>query len=105
VTHELSANIFSPSVSPPLFAHAQQWNTDELADGIYQAMSMDSETRKANHDKMFKYINKYTAAYWGVSFVNDLVKIKQQDEEAAKAIRARKRKSSAIIVSNSPVYD
>lgn len=58
-----------------------QWNTEELADGIYQAMSMDQETRKVNHDKLFKYITKYTAAYWGVSFVNELVKIKNEQED------------------------
>lgn len=57
-----------------------QWNTEELADGIYQAMTTDEETRKVNHDKLFKYITKYTAAYWGVSFVNELVKIKKEED-------------------------
>ncbi|KAK9893591.1 glycosyltransferase family 20 protein [Cystobasidium minutum MCA 4210] len=61
------------------------WNTEELADGIYQAMSTDQETRKVNHEKLFKYITKYTAAYWGVSFVNELVKIKKDGEEGQKS--------------------
>lgn len=43
-------------------------------------MTQDEETRKVNHEKLFKYITKYTAAYWGVSFVNELVKIKKDDE-------------------------
>lgn len=58
-------------------------------------MSTDAETRKVNHDKLFKYITKYTAAYWGVSFVNELVKIKnEEDAKAAKGDKARRRKSS-----------
>lgn len=64
-----------------MLSQSLQWNTEELADGIYQAMSMDQETRKVNHDKLFKYITKYTAAYWGVSFVNELVKIKNEQED------------------------
>lgn len=44
-------------------------------------MSMDEETRKLNHEKLFKYITKYTAAYWGTSYVNELIRIKQ-DEDA-----------------------
>lgn len=39
-----------------------QWNTDELAEGIYQAMSADPDQRKLNHDKLFKYVTKYTVS-------------------------------------------
>lgn len=48
------------------------WNTGELADAIYDAVTMPEETRKSNHQKLFRYVNKYTAAYWGLSFVNEL---------------------------------
>jgi len=57
------------------------WNTDDIANGLYQAMSMDGETRALNHEKLYKYITKYTAAYWGTSYVNELVRIKK-DEDA-----------------------
>jgi trehalose 6-phosphate synthase len=56
------------------------WNTDELAQGIYQAMSMDPETRAMNHEKLFNYVTKYTALYWGNSFVKELVKIKAKED-------------------------
>lgn len=80
---------------------AQQWNTEELADGIYQAMTQDDETRKVNHEKLFKYITKYTAAYWGVSFVNELVKIKNQEDAKTSGATSngRKRKSSSYVPS------
>lgn len=71
------------------------WNTDELANGIYQAMSMDEETRAVNHEKLFKYVTKYTAAFWGVSFVNELVKIKAKQDASSSGSRANSGSSSS----------
>jgi trehalose 6-phosphate synthase/phosphatase len=54
------------------------WNTEELADAIYQAVTMSPEQRKINHQKLFRYVTKYTAAYWGLSFVNELRRVSKE---------------------------
>ncbi|KAI3633508.1 hypothetical protein MIR68_008455 [Amoeboaphelidium protococcarum] len=51
------------------------WNTEELAESIHKALTMSDEDKKRNHEKLFKYVNKHTAAYWGLSFVNELKKV------------------------------
>jgi trehalose-6-phosphate synthase len=54
------------------------WNTGELANAIYEAVTMPEETRKTNHQKLFRYVTKYTAAYWGLSFVNELRRVSEE---------------------------
>lgn len=51
------------------------WNTEELANAIHDAVTMDSEKRRVNYQKLSGYVNKYTSAWWGESFVSDLKKI------------------------------
>lgn len=51
------------------------WDSQEVADALFEALTMDDETRANNHAKLFKYIEKYSAAYWGTSFVKELSKI------------------------------
>jgi len=51
------------------------WDSQEVADALYEAVTMDDETRAKNHAKLFKYIQKYSAAYWGTSFVKELSRI------------------------------
>jgi len=51
------------------------WNTDELAGAIHDAMIMPDEQREANHAKLYRYVNKYTSAFWGKSFVTELTRI------------------------------
>ena len=41
------------------------WNTAELAHAIYDALSMLDEQRAINHLKLYKYVTRYTAQYWG----------------------------------------
>lgn len=48
------------------------WNTDELAQAIYDALVMPEDLRKANQQKLFRYVTKYTAAHWGLCFVSEL---------------------------------
>jgi trehalose 6-phosphate synthase len=36
------------------------WNTEELADAIYDAVTMGDEQRAINYHKLAKYVNKYT---------------------------------------------
>src|SRR6185312_4176236 len=49
------------------------WNTEELAQAICTAVTMSDEQRQQNHSKLFRYVNKYTAAFWGVSFIKELL--------------------------------
>lgn len=51
------------------------WNIEELSDLILESLTIPDEKKKGNFDKMFKYISKYTAAYWGENFVKELTKI------------------------------
>jgi trehalose 6-phosphate synthase/phosphatase len=48
------------------------WNTEDLAESIYEAVSMPDDLRKSNHRNLFRYVSKYTASYWGLSFVKEL---------------------------------
>jgi len=48
------------------------WNTEDLADSIHDAVSMSDDLRKSNHINLFRYVSKYTASYWGLSFVKEL---------------------------------
>jgi trehalose 6-phosphate synthase len=52
------------------------WNTDELSHAIYESLTIPDEKKKANHDKLFQYISKYTSAFWGENFVKELYKLK-----------------------------
>lgn len=36
------------------------WNTEELANAIHDAVTMGDEQRKANFEKLDKYVKKYT---------------------------------------------
>lgn len=67
------------------------WNTDELSNSIYQAMSMDEESRKSNHDKLFGYVTKYTASAWGTAFIKELVKIKKDEDSRLQAVDAKQQ--------------
>ncbi|KAJ2902898.1 trehalose-6-phosphate synthase [Zalerion maritima] len=51
------------------------WNTEELANAIREAVTMGPEARAANFFKLERYVFKYTSAWWGTSFVNELTSI------------------------------
>lgn len=38
------------------------WATDQVADAIFRAMTMDDRKRKENFEKLFSYVSKFTAA-------------------------------------------
>ncbi|KAF2106291.1 glycosyl transferase [Lophiotrema nucula] len=77
------------------------WNTEELADAIHDAVTMGDEQRQINYQKLSKYVNKYTSAWWGQSFVKELTRI---SEHAAKKSELR-RLSMAGNKTDSPVSD
>lgn len=60
------------------------WNTEELAGAIHDAVTMSSEQREVNFKKLEKYVFKYTSAWWGESFVSELVRISDHAEKKQK---------------------
>ncbi|WFD05185.1 hypothetical protein MVES1_000511 [Malassezia vespertilionis] len=50
------------------------WDRFAVADAIYTALTMQPEARRANSEKMLKYVKRHTASWWGRSFVEDLGK-------------------------------
>ncbi|KAJ3107047.1 Trehalose-6-P synthase/phosphatase complex synthase subunit [Phlyctochytrium planicorne] len=54
------------------------WNSDDLAQAYYDAVTMSDENRRVSHDKIFKYITKYTAAHWGFTFVSELHRVTKE---------------------------
>jgi trehalose 6-phosphate synthase len=51
------------------------WDSQQVADAIHEAVTLDNATRVENHRKLFKYVNKYTAAFWGSSFIKEMSRI------------------------------
>ncbi|KAM0747052.1 trehalose-6-phosphate synthase [Meredithblackwellia eburnea MCA 4105] len=57
------------------------WNTAETANAINKAVTMAPEMREERHEKLFRYVSKYTASNWGTEFVAELQR--QRAERAA----------------------
>ncbi|KAF8321059.1 alpha,alpha-trehalose-phosphate synthase t [Cantharellus anzutake] len=55
------------------------WDSQQVADAIYEAVTVSPETRRENQKKLFKYISKYSSAYWGTSFVKELSRVQLID--------------------------
>ncbi|KAG4304647.1 hypothetical protein PORY_002040 [Pneumocystis oryctolagi] len=61
------------------------WNA-KLAGAIYDAITMPEDQRKSNHEKLYRYVNKYTSSFWGHSFVNELKRISLLTENITQPI-------------------
>lgn len=61
------------------------WNTEELANGIHEAMTMEPALRQQNHKKLFQYVSKFTALHWGTTFVAELQKLAEEPVPPAAA--------------------
>ena len=42
------------------------WNTEEMAQAIQDALTMPEDQRAQNHQKLYKYVTRYTSQYWGI---------------------------------------
>jgi len=51
------------------------WSTEDLSQAIYDAVTMPEEVKAANHEKLYRYVHKYTAAYWGINFISELKRV------------------------------
>ncbi|PWN92498.1 Alpha,alpha-trehalose-phosphate synthase [Acaromyces ingoldii] len=52
------------------------WDKFAVADAIHEALTMPADARKANFEKLSRYVLKHTASHWGLSFVSDLTRIR-----------------------------
>ncbi|KAI0319203.1 glycosyltransferase family 20 protein [Amylostereum chailletii] len=64
------------------------WDSQQVADAIHEAVTMPADVRAENHRKLYKYVNKYSAAFWGTSFVREMQRIVPEDfgEKSAQAV-------------------
>ncbi|GJQ09065.1 hypothetical protein GpartN1_g856.t1 [Galdieria partita] len=57
------------------------WNIEELANAIYEAISMPRREREIKHWKLYRYVTTHTAEYWAKSFFQELDNVvKHRDE-------------------------
>lgn len=64
------------------------WDSQQVADAIHEAVTMDASVRAENHRKLFKYVNKYSAAFWGSSFIREMSKMIAEVPEDGKNAQA-----------------
>ncbi|KAG5356644.1 Alpha,alpha-trehalose-phosphate synthase [UDP-forming] [Yarrowia sp. C11] len=48
------------------------WNTEDMAEALYDSLTFSPEKKAENHRKLFKYVSKYTSQHWGEAFVSEL---------------------------------
>jgi len=60
------------------------WNTEELAEGIHEALTKDDVQRRTNYQKLSKQVNKYTSRWWGECFIEELTRISDHAAEKLK---------------------
>ncbi|KZV87086.1 glycosyltransferase family 20 protein [Exidia glandulosa HHB12029] len=70
------------------------WDSQAVADAIYESVTMDEETKAVNHSKLFKYIEKYSSAFWGTSFVRELGRIDASKANVEVLIKKRRQSQS-----------
>ncbi|KAG8965373.1 Trehalose-6-P synthase/phosphatase complex synthase subunit [Tulasnella sp. 408] len=70
------------------------WDSQAVADAIHEAVTMDAETRKTNQQKLFKYVSKYSSAYWGTSFVKELTSLSL---DKSKELESQSRETSVNV--------
>jgi len=54
------------------------WNSEDISNAIYKALTMPEDVREKNHEQQFKYVQKYTAAHWGKSFISELKSVSEE---------------------------
>ena len=56
------------------------WNEEEMARAILRAVTMDTDERNHRWEKMVGWVRKHTSAFWGESFVRQLMKSGEEQE-------------------------
>ncbi|KAI5455051.1 Trehalose-6-P synthase/phosphatase complex synthase subunit [Naganishia albida] len=71
------------------------WDVQSTADAIHAAVTMDAETRKSNHEKLWRYVSTHTSERWGTDFVTELKRIHGAAPPAPVPMAKQRRKSMA----------
>ncbi|KAJ9097677.1 hypothetical protein QFC21_004714 [Naganishia friedmannii] len=71
------------------------WDVQSTADAIHAAVTMDAETRKSNHEKLWRYVSTHTSERWGTDFVTELKRIHGAPPPAPIPSMKQRRKSMA----------
>ena len=83
------------------------WDSQQVADAIHEAVTMDASVRAENHRKLFKYVNKYSAAFWGSSFIKEMGKIDvhnvSKEGQAAMSVGTFDEAGGGIVIVNGSV--
>lgn len=79
------------------------WDTGEIMEGVRKALEMDGKQREENWLKMNEYVMKFTSAYWGTSFIEELSRIGSQELQEVK-MRTRSDRSSTPSTTASPNF-
>ena len=78
------------------------WDSQQVADAIHEAVTMDSATRAENHRKLFKYVNKYSAAYWGDTFIKEMGRLRagevDKEGQAELTVKSDQGGAGSVIV-------
>jgi len=78
------------------------WDSQQVADAIYEAVTMDAAIRADNHKKLFKYVTKYSAAYWGDNFIKEMGRLDsgepEKEGQAKLGVRSDEGGNGSVIV-------
>lgn len=70
------------------------WDTGDVVEGLRKALSFDESQRRENWLKMWDYVNRYTSAYWGISFVDEITRIGEKPKSGLRSPSENSQSSS-----------
>jgi len=79
------------------------WNIDDLAESFHEALLTPPDLASQNHVKLLRYVQKYSASFWGVSFVEELKK-SCSEKGSKQAAEIKKIDSLKEVSRGKPVY-
>jgi trehalose 6-phosphate synthase len=72
------------------------WDSQQVADAIHEAVVMPVEVRAENHRKLFRYVDKYSAAYWGSSFIREMGRIAGYGRQATAKVKTNGEAKTSV---------
>lgn len=48
------------------------WSINQIKNALYEALNMNIDERKLMYSYLSSYVDNFTSAHWGTSFVTDL---------------------------------
>mmetsp|Transcript_12010 Transcript_12010/g.15569 ORF Transcript_12010/g.15569 Transcript_12010/m.15569 type:complete len:903 (+) Transcript_12010:384-3092(+) len=79
------------------------WNTEQVANWIYEALTMGEVERELRHSKLYRYVTTHTASFWAKSFVSELIDASGLNEQRSSEIRGSTPEKSVRSISSLPI--